>query len=122
LARQVWPSPFCRRTARKALRLASLGANGLASVHCKIGNEEHRATISGYHDQIVYTLARDGTVIADDDAKVCDTDRIAMDSKTGKPVPDVTRYTYRDAGTRYVVSFKRERTILQAILADRARS
>jgi hypothetical protein len=81
------------------------------------------APVYGYKTQIVYMLARDCTVIADDDAKVCyDTDRVAMDGKTGKPVPDVTRYTYRDAGTRYVVSFKRERTILQAILTDRARS
>jgi hypothetical protein len=65
-------------------------------------------------------LARDGTVIADDDAKVCfETDRVAMDGKTGKPVPDITRYTYRDTGTRYLVSFKREKTILQAILTDR---
>jgi hypothetical protein len=79
----------------------------------------HRCSGLGYKTQIVYMLARDGTVIADDDAKVCfDTDRVAMDGKTGKPVPDVTRYTYRDAGPRYVVSFKRERNILQAILTD----
>ena len=47
-------------------------------------------------------------------------DRIAIDGKTGKPVADVTRYTYHDADTRYVVSFEREKTILQAILTDRA--
>jgi len=43
-----------------------------------------------------------------------------FDGKTGKPVADVTRYTYRDADTRYVVSFEREETILQAIFTDRA--
>jgi hypothetical protein len=44
-------------------------------------------------------LARDGKIIADDDAKVTfERDRVAI---TGKPVADVTRYTYRDAGTRY---------------------
>jgi len=135
---------------------------GLASVRYQIGNEEHRATGSGYHDhnwgdvpmqtlmhnwywarasvgpytiiasyitataaygyetQIVYMLAKDGKIIADDDAKVSfASDRVAIDGKTGKPVADVTRYTYLDADTRYVVSFEREETILQAIFSDR---
>ena len=75
----------------------------------------------GYVTQIVYMLARDGRIIADDDAKVAfETDLVAIDRKTGKPVADVTRYTYRDAATRYVVSFEREKTIHQAILTDRA--
>jgi hypothetical protein len=75
----------------------------------------------GYETQIVYMLAKDGQIIADDDAKVSfETDRVAIDGKTGKPVADVTRYTYRDADTRYVVSFGRETTILQAILTERA--
>ena len=66
-------------------------------------------------------LARDGKIIADDGANVAfEADRVAIDGKTGKPVADVTRYTYRDAGTRYVVSFEREKTILQAILSDQA--
>ena len=38
----------------------------------------------------------------------------------GRSTADVTRYTYRDADTRYVVSFEREETILQAIFTDRA--
>jgi hypothetical protein len=46
-------------------------------------------------------------------------DRVVKDGKTGKPVADITRYTYRDADTRYVVSFEREETILQAIFTDR---
>ena len=75
----------------------------------------------GYETQIVYMLARDGKIIADDDAKVTfERDRIAIDGKTGKPVADVTRYTYHDAGTRCIVSFEREKAILQAILTDRA--
>jgi hypothetical protein len=136
--------------------------NGLASVRYRIGDEEHHASGSGYHDhnwgdvpmqmlihdwywarasagpytiiascitataaygyetQVVYMLARDGKIIADNDANVSfETDRVAMDSKTGKPVANVTRYTYHDANTRYVVSFKREETILQVIFADR---
>ncbi|MDB5611685.1 MAG: carotenoid 1,2-hydratase [Bradyrhizobium sp.] len=47
-------------------------------------------------------------------------DRVAIDSKTGEPVADVMRYTYHDADTGYVVSFEREKTILQAILTDHA--
>jgi hypothetical protein len=75
----------------------------------------------GYETQIVYMLAKDGKIIADDDAKVSfEADRVAVDRKTGKPVADVTRYTYRDADTRCVVSFERQKTILQAILTDRA--
>jgi hypothetical protein len=136
---------------------------GLASVRYRIGDEERRASGSGYHDhnwgdvpmqtlmhnwywarasvgpytiiasyitatalygyetQIVYMLAKDGEIIADDDAKVSfESDRVAIDGKTDKPVADVTRYTYRDSGTRYVVSFEREKTILQAILTDQA--
>jgi hypothetical protein len=134
----------------------------LASVRYRIGNEEHRASGSGYHDhnwgdvpmqklmhnwywarasvgpytiiashitatpaygyetQIVYMLARDGKIIADDDAKVTfERDRVAIDGKTGKPVADLTRYTYGAGGTRYVASCERERTILQTILTDR---
>jgi hypothetical protein len=137
--------------------------HGTADVRYKIGNEEYRASGSGYHDhnwgdvpmqtlmhnwywarasvgpytviasyitataaydyetQIVYMLAKDGQIIADDETKVTfDTERVETDSKTGKPVADVTRYTYRAADTRYVVSFERRKTILQAILTGRA--
>jgi len=63
-------------------------------------------------------LARDGRIIADDEANVSfEMDRIAIDGETGKPVADVTRY--RDGDTRYVVSFEREKAILQAIFTNR---
>jgi hypothetical protein len=66
-------------------------------------------------------LAEDGTIIADDDANVSfEMDRIEIDSKTGKPVADVTRYTYHDSDTRYIISFEREKTILRAVFTDRA--
>jgi hypothetical protein len=137
--------------------------NGLASVRYRIGDEEHRASGSGYHDhnwgdvpmqtiihnwywarasvgpytiiashitataaydyetQIVYMLANDGKIIADDDTRVSfEADRVAIDDKTGKPIADVTRYTYHDADSLYVVEFERQKTILQAILTDRA--
>ena len=61
--------------------------------------------------------------IADDDAKVSfESDHVAIDGKTGKPVADVTRYTFRDANTRYVVSFEREETTLQAIFTTACHS
>lgn len=75
----------------------------------------------GHETQIVYMLAKDGEIIADDETKVAfDAERVETDSKTGKPVADVTRYTYRNADTSYVVSFERQKTILQAILTERA--
>src|SRR3979411_876719 len=75
----------------------------------------------GYETQIVYMLAKDGKIIADDDAKVSfELDRVALDGKTGKPVADVTRYIYHDADTRYLVSFERQKTMLQAIPTHRA--
>ena len=75
----------------------------------------------GYETQIVYMLTMNGHIIADDETKVAfDAERVETDSKTGKPVADMTRYTYRDADTRYVVSFERQKTILQIIFADRA--
>jgi len=43
----------------------------------------------GYETQIVYMLAKDGEIVADDGAKVSlETERIATDGKTGKPVAD----------------------------------
>jgi hypothetical protein len=34
-------------------------------------------------------------------------------------VADITRHTYRDGDARYVVTFERQKTILQAIFAER---
>lgn len=74
----------------------------------------------GFETQIVYMLAKDDKIIADDDANVSfETDCVALDRKIGKPVADVTRYTYQDGDTRFVVSFERKETILQAIFTDR---
>jgi hypothetical protein len=62
----------------------------------------------GYETQIVCMLA-DSEISAEDYAKVTfETHCVAIDG-----------YTYHDARTRDVVSLEREKTILQAILADR---
>ena len=44
------PPLFWRQTARKALPGSPTVPNGLASVSYRIGNQEHRASGSGYHD------------------------------------------------------------------------
>jgi hypothetical protein len=63
----------------------------------------------GYETQIVYMLAKNGEIVADDGARVSfETERVATDGKTGKPVADITRYTYRD-DARYVVTFELQR-------------
>jgi hypothetical protein len=74
----------------------------------------------GYTPQTVFFLAKDGAVVAQDERKATfSTDRASTDEKTGKPVADVTRYTYVDGNTRYVVTFERDRTILRQIFADK---
>jgi hypothetical protein len=73
----------------------------------------------GYETQIVYMLARGDEVIAGDGARVSfQIKRVATDRKTGKPVADIARYTYRDCDTRYVVTFERQKTILQTVFRE----
>jgi hypothetical protein len=74
----------------------------------------------GYETQIVYMLARDDEIVADDDGGVSfEIARVATDDKTGKPVADITRYTYRNGDACYIVTFERQRTILQANFTER---
>ena len=73
----------------------------------------------GYQSQIVFLLAKDGKVVADDETKVrFETDKVFTDEVTGKPTADITRYTYQDGETRYVITFEREWTILQTKFTD----
>jgi hypothetical protein len=75
----------------------------------------------GYETQIIYMLAKDDEIVADDDVRVSfEVERVATDGKIGKPVADITRYTYRDGDARYVVTFERQKTILQATSSERA--
>ena len=74
----------------------------------------------GYAPQTVFFLAKDGAIVADDERKATfATERVSTDEGTGKPVADITRYTYVDGSTRYVVTFERERTILRQVFADK---
>jgi hypothetical protein len=73
-----------------------------------------------YASQTMFLLAKDGAIVADDDTKVIfAADRVATDQNTGKPVADVTCYTYTDGDLRYVVTYERQRTILQRLLTDK---
>jgi CrtC N-terminal lipocalin domain len=62
----------------------------------------------GYGTLPVFMLARDGRLIADGGDKV-DFEELGRytDTYTGKPVGNVTRYTYTDGDERYVVTFTR---------------
>ncbi|MDX6250199.1 MAG: hypothetical protein QOF10_3559 [Kribbellaceae bacterium] len=62
----------------------------------------------GYSTLPVFMLARDGKLIADDKTKVTfeELGRYT-DTGTGKPVANVTRYTYTDGDERYVVTYTR---------------
>ncbi len=66
----------------------------------------------GYQETPVFMLARDGKLIADDGAKVRfeELGRYT-DTETGKPVGNVTRYTYADGDQRYVVTWTRHSDI-----------
>jgi hypothetical protein len=73
----------------------------------------------GYSSLPVFMLARDGKLIADDGAKVAfeELGRYT-DADTGKPVGNVTRYSYTDGDERYVVTFTRHRDLVGAKFVD----
>jgi hypothetical protein len=62
----------------------------------------------GYQNLPVFMVAREGRLIADDASKVTfeELGRYT-DTETGKPVGNVTLYTYTDGGERYVVTWTR---------------
>lgn len=75
----------------------------------------------GYQPLMAFMLATDGKIVADDETKVgFETGRVFIDEQTGKPVADLTRYTYDDGKTKYVISFEREETILNEMFGKEA--
>jgi hypothetical protein len=73
----------------------------------------------GYSALPVFMLARDGKPIADDHSKVT-FDELGRytDAVTGKPVGNVTRYTYADGAERYVITFTRHSDIASMKLVE----
>jgi hypothetical protein len=60
----------------------------------------------------VFMLARDGVLIGDDPSHLTfEAFGLYTDSATGKPVANITRYTYGSDDERYVVTFTRHRDL-----------
>jgi hypothetical protein len=67
----------------------------------------------------IFMLARDGRIIADDVSKVrFSLDDVKTDEKTGKPYAERVSYVYGDSADRYVITFRREATIVDARFID----
>jgi len=66
----------------------------------------------GYTEIPVFMLAKGGEIIADDATRVTFEELGPyMDTNTGKPVDNVTRYTYTDGDDTYIVTFTRHRDL-----------
>jgi hypothetical protein len=73
----------------------------------------------GYAPLPVFMLAKDGVVIADDASRVTfEALGDYVDATTGKPVSNVTRYTYTSEDDRFVVTFTRHRDLAVARFVD----
>ena len=90
-------------------------ARGAAGPYSVIASYITAEKAYGYSALPVFMLARDGTLIADDSTKVAfeELGRYT-DAETGKPVGNVTRYTYTDGDERYVVTFTRHADLTTA--------
>ncbi|CAK6481356.1 lipocalin-like domain-containing protein [Peribacillus castrilensis] len=74
-----------------------------------------------YIPQIVFMLAKDGEVVADDESAVTfSLAEMQVNEATGKPVGDIVKYETRNGDNRYVVTFEREKTILASKFIDQA--
>ena len=68
----------------------------------------------------IFMLAKDGVLIGDDPSLLkFETMAPYTDSKTGKPVANITRYTYGSDEERYVVTFTRHRDLVRNRFIDR---
>ena len=68
----------------------------------------------------IFMLAKDGVLIGDDPSVLTfETLAPYTDEKTGKPVANITRYTYGNAEERYVVTFTRHRDLVRNRFIDR---
>jgi hypothetical protein len=95
-------------------------ARGAAGPYSVIASYVTAEKAYGYSELPVFMLARDGQLIADDNSLVTfeELGRYT-DTETGKPVGNVTRYTYTNGDERYVVTFTRHSDLAAAKLTDR---
>jgi hypothetical protein len=69
----------------------------------------------GYAPITIFLLAKGNQIITDDVSKVSfSTADVVTDTVTGKPVADITCYDYHDGDERYLITYTRKKTILQA--------
>jgi len=94
-------------------------ARGAAGPYSVIASYITAERAYGYSALPVFMLARNGERIADDNSKVCfeELGRY-VDHETGKPVGNVTRYTYTDGDERFVVTFTRFTDLTIANMVD----
>jgi hypothetical protein len=94
-------------------------ARGAAGPYSVIASYITAERAYGYSALPVFMLARDGRLIADDRTKVAfeELGRYT-DTETGKPVGNVTRYTYTDGDERYVVTFTRHSDLALTKMVD----
>jgi hypothetical protein len=73
----------------------------------------------GYAAIPIFMLAKDGLLIGDDPSRLTfETLGAYVDSVTRKPVANITRYTYRVDGERYVVTFTRHRDLSRSRMIE----
>ncbi|MDQ1702267.1 MAG: hypothetical protein QOF57_1519 [Frankiaceae bacterium] len=94
-------------------------ARGAAGPYTVIASYITAEKAYGYAALPVFMLARDGRLVADDGTKIVfeELDRYT-DAETGKPVANVTRYTYTDGDDRYVVTFTRHADLAATRMLD----
>jgi hypothetical protein len=69
----------------------------------------------GYAPITIFLLAKGSQIITDEVSKVSfSTADVVTDAVTGKPVADITCYDYHDGKERYLITYTRKKTILQA--------
>jgi hypothetical protein len=72
-----------------------------------------------YAPVTIFMLAKDGKVVADNGTRTrFETDDNYVDPFTGKPVANVTRYSYEGDGESYVVTFTRHSDLTRTRLID----
>jgi hypothetical protein len=94
-------------------------ARGAAGPYSVIASYITAEKAYGYSALPVFMLARDGRLIADDGTKIAfeELGRYT-DTETGKPVANVTRYTYTDGDERYVVTYTRHSDLATTKMVD----
>jgi len=94
-------------------------ARGSAGPYSVIASYITAEKTYGYHELPIFMLARDGRLIADDNSKVAfEQLGTYTDTETGKPVANITRYTYTDGDERYVVTYTRHRDLSATKFVD----